>query len=54
MKYFTVRGIPDSWNCQARIDLGDMQQRLGLHVQQRRILGRVRDLENPLASIFGA
>ena len=31
-----------------------MKQRLGLHVENRRVLGRVRDLENPLAAVTSA
>jgi hypothetical protein len=31
-----------------------VKQRLALHVENRRILGRVCDFENPLAPVFGA
>ncbi len=53
MKQGTVGSRLDPGNRQARVGLGDVQHRLGLHVQKRRILGRVCDLENPLAPISG-
>jgi len=54
MKQGTVGSYLNPRNRQTRVDLCDVQQRLGLHVEKRRILGRVRDLENPLAAVFGA
>ena len=54
MKEGAVGSRLDPGNRQARVDLGDVQQRLGLHLQKRRMLGGICDLENPLAPIFGA
>ena len=54
MQQGTVGSHLDLRNRQAWVDLGDVHQRLALHVQKRRILRRVRDLENPLAPILGA
>ena len=41
----------DAGNGELRVYPGDVKQRLGLHVENRRALGRVRDLENPLAAV---
>ena len=54
MKESAVRSRLDPRNRQARVNLGDVQQRLSLHVQECRILGWVGDLENPLAPVLGA
>ena len=53
MKKSAIGRRLDAGDRQAWVDPGYVQQRLGLHVQNRRILGRVRDLQDPFAPIFG-
>ena len=53
MEQSTVGSRLNPGNAKLRIDLGYVQQRPGLHIQKCRVLCRVGDLENPVATIVG-